>query len=94
MKTEQEYQDAIDLTPEQVKAFTALKKAVTRCEKENIYFYQNLETLHALNGNNVRTIEIGGDSLAPNCLQYKFYPGIMITCSFADDNHYVVLMDE
>lgn len=94
MKTAEEYQDAIELTPEQKKAFTALVRAVNRCKKENIYFYQCLETLGALNGNNVRCVDEGGPCGAPNSLQHMDFPKVRTECSFADDTHYVTLHDE
>lgn len=97
MKTQEEYQEAIELTPEQVKAFAALKRAVTRCRKTNIFFYQVLSSLGALNGNNVHDIGDdcyrGGDIEDPHCMQYLQYPTVETECSFADDNHFVFLHD-
>ena len=95
------YQQAIELTPEQVKAFSSLKRAVGKCRRANILFYQCLETLGGINGNNVKSIcgdsdiEFRGlDSESPNCLQFKLYPSVVTECSFADDNHFVLLHDE
>ena len=44
------YQGKIELTPEQKKAWTQLVRAVNRCKKEKIYFYQNIDSLGGLNG--------------------------------------------
>jgi len=96
--TKEEVQQKIELTISQNKAFNELKKAVKKCKKTNIYFYQVLETLSALNGNNVKSVECLDD---PTCkgigyddsrnLQYLSYPGIETDCSFADDTHIVIL---
>lgn len=100
MKTEEEYQEAIDLNPEQKKAFAALKRAVKRCRDANVYFYQNLEHLGALNGDNVETVltdedvPYGNDGGHPACLQDKDFPSVDTVCSFADDNHFIKLWDE
>ena len=94
MKTEEEYQEAIELNNEQVKAFAALERAFSRCKKENILFYQNMDKLGALNGNNVRCVDEGCDAFAPNCLQFKDYPIVKLVDPFADDLHYVRLYDE
>lgn len=94
MKTEEEYQEAIKLNPVQARAFAALKKAFKSCRKANIYFYQNMQTLGALNGNNVKRVDEGGDIDAPNCLQFKDYPTIQSEHAFADDTHYITLHDE
>ena len=90
------YQELIELTPEQKKAWTQLVRAVNRCKKEKIYFYQNLDSLGGLNGRNVAEVVDGlntrGD--APNCLQYLDYPTVKTSCSFADDDHFVILHGE
>ena len=91
-----EVQKLIELTPEQDKAFSALSKAVKRCRKENILFYQCMETLGALNGNNVDSIlcpddrggERGSEEMS---LHFLSFPCVETECSFADDTHYVVL---
>ncbi len=73
-----------------------MARAVRKCKKENIYFYQCLESLGGLNGNNVLDIQTDvenpkGESLDPNCLQFLSYPEVKTDCSFADDNHFIVL---
>lgn len=92
--TRDEIQEKIELTPKQLKAFTSLKRAFARCKKENIYFYQMLHVLSGLNGDNVADIMTdveypGAELFDPLCLQYLDYPSINVTCSFADDNHFV-----
>lgn len=94
--TKEKVQEKINLTPEQTKAFTSLKRAVARCKKENIYFYQMLDVLSGLNGNNVADIMTdveypGAGIFDPLCLQYLNYPSVSITCAFADDNHFIAL---
>ncbi len=96
IKDHEYYQNKIDLNQAQRKAWTALVRAVNRCKKENIYFYQMLEHLGGLNGNNVDTINTdvekkNGSSSDPDCLQSMLYPHVTTCCSFADDNHFVVL---
>lgn len=95
---QEQYQDKIKLTETQRKAWTQLVRAINKCKKENIYFYQVLETLCGLNGNNVHCVEgdtdfdhRGKTSNSPDCLQYLDFPTVKTTCSFADDNHFVVL---
>ena len=102
MKKDAEYyQRKISLTPEQRKAWTQLVRAINRCKKEKIFFYQVLEHLGGLNGHNVHTVEGDSDKDhqdktcdSPSCLQYKNFPSVVTACSFADDNHFIVLKDE
>ena len=99
--TQDEVQELIDLNPAQKKAFNSLIRAVNKCRKENVYFYQVLESLHALNGDNVDAVVCPDDLLYKGCntsghdeernLQFLSFPTIDTTCSFADDTHYVVL---
>ena len=101
MKTEEEYQEAIELNPEQNKAFKALERAVKKCKESNIYFYMVLDSLGALNGDNVDKVE-DHDGIAfsnhsnkgcgaPDCLQYKSFPFINVTDAWADDDHFIIL---
>ena len=96
------YQEKIELTTEQKKAWTQLVRAINKCKKEKIHFYQCMEYLGGLNGKNVRDV---GDSIvvscgkdkssdAPNCLQHLSFPRVTTACSFADDSHFVLLTDE
>ena len=41
-------QEAIDLTPEQVKAVASFKRAVKKCQKTGVRFYTVLETISFL----------------------------------------------
>ena len=97
-KDDEFYQEKINLTPAQVKAWTQLVRAVGRCKKENIYFYQCLETLCGLNGHNVHevgdsiSLPGGMDLLSPSCLGNKCYPQVETSCSFADDDQMERLM--
>ncbi len=89
-----DYQEAINLNEEQKKAWKQLVRAINKCKKEHIFFYQCLEDLGGLNGNNVSTIGIdSGDYGDDNCLQGLSYPRVETSCSFADDNHFVILKD-
>ena len=104
MKTNEEMQEAIELTPEQEKAWRSLERAIKKCKKENIYFYQVLESLGGLNGNNVRTIACDSDMPIlysnkffddnRNLNGYLYFPFICTSCSFADDSHFVILKGE
>ena len=98
MLTDDQYQDAITLTHAQKLAFNAFKRAVARCDKEEVFFYQVLDTVYALNGYNVFDIQGGEDHVnndadSPDCLQYKHYPYISFVDSWCDDNHFIVLND-
>ncbi len=90
----EEVQEKIDLTPEQEKAFNALIRAVKRCEKENIYFYQVLEKLGALNGHNVLAVGDDLDYSDPTNLQRLLYPVVGLTDAWADDTHFVKLKED
>ena len=83
-----------ELTEEQEKAWKSLKRAVKKCEKSNIYWYQVLDLLHAFNGNLVDSVDDHCDKPLPNGafdLTFKLLDSIPLTCSFADDNHHVIL---
>lgn len=49
MEKYKELEKLLELTPEQKKAFTALKRALNRCEKEKILLYINNDEFGALN---------------------------------------------
>ncbi len=95
-------QEMINLTESQEKAFNSLKRAVKKCEESNIFFYHVLETLGALNGDNVESIVVteGDLSFDPlehtddNSLDVLLYPTLQISESFADDSHWVILKGE
>ena len=92
-------QSKIELTPDQRKAWTQLVRAINRCKKENVFFYQVLETLNGLNGHNVRTVRCCNDKRLSGSIEQVYeddrrldfydYPSVDTTCSFADDTHYV-----
>jgi hypothetical protein len=96
-------QERIDLTPNQDKAFKELILAIKKCKKANVYFYQVLETLYALNGNQVGEVVDDIDLSHTNRrhledeehhLGYKQLPSVKTTCSWADDAHYAIMKDE
>lgn len=98
IRDEEYYQEAVDLNEEQEKAWKSLVRAIAKCKKANIYFYQVLESLHGLNGNHVETIRLEDrgclESLSgdhPSCLQMKELPCVITTDGFADDNHFIEL---
>lgn len=86
--------EELELNPEQQKAWESLTIALKKCEKTNICFYSVLDSLHALNGNNVRRVhddpKIGGVNL-----NFELLPSITIKGfgSWADDTHFVELKD-
>jgi hypothetical protein len=93
----EEVQEMIDLTPNQEKAWKSLKRAFTKCAKENIYLYQVLDSLSGLNGNNISKIlekaEVE-DSKGWNDernLQNLAYESVKTTDAWADDTHFVIL---
>ena len=93
------YQHKIDLTLAQKKAWIQLVKAINKCKKEKIRFYQLQELLIGLNGLNVIAVgtdlDMGTDNPnLPQCLQYKNYQSIETAHSGADDNHFVLLKGE
>lgn len=88
--------DPSELTPEQKKAFNALKRAVKKCQDANVYFYQVLSTTHAMNGNVVVSVEEGRGIEAPGGMintDELYMDSVSITDSWADDTHYVVLKE-
>lgn len=97
--TRVEVQEAIDLTPKQQKAWESFERALKKCRDSNIYFYQVLDYLAPLNGNNVATIagELDGvdvsDDTHPCNLQYLHYDRTALADSWTDDTHFVVLKD-
>ena len=92
------------LTPKQKQAFDELVKAVDKCKKVKVLFYHNLDTLGALNGHQVNEvaddIELRRRGLRhiknkDHSLNYTIdYPSVNLVCSWADDEHYVVMRDE
>ncbi len=99
MLSREEIQELIDLTPDQKKAWTQLVRAIKRCKKANIHFYQVLSSLHGLNGNNIKRIdESEAYHSVASCeineeanLQHLDCPWVETDCSWADDTHYVTI---
>ena len=98
MLSKEEIQELIDLTPKQEKVWAQLKRAINACRKNKVYFYQVLESLYGLNGNNVERIEeeefyyhMGIEQNKNANLQMLDYPGVNTACSWADDTHYVIV---
>ena len=96
-ETQEDVQEKINLTKAQEKAFNALTRAVKKCKEENIFFYQVLEHIGALNGNNVRSVanieefeNIRGHE-DPRILDYLYFPTAKTSCSWTDDTHIVLL---
>jgi len=96
-----DYQEAIELTPAQSRAWKQLERAVNRCKKEGVYFYQVLETVCGLNGKNVADVMTDVDKNIPgwelckaSCLQWLSYPTVSMGSPLADDRHYVRLKAE
>lgn len=94
--TTEEVQEKINLTGGQQKAWTQLVRAVKKCNKEKVFFYQVIEYVSPLNGKNVADVmtEVDEgyrrrDSLDPLCLQHLDYPVIKMGSPLADDNHFV-----
>ena len=86
----------------QEKAWKSFVRAVKKCKKTGIYFYQVLDAVSALNGHNVKSIHPPDDIILEgmpkhiyndnrNLNGFLYYPSINITDAFADDMHYVRL---
>lgn len=101
--TREEVQELVDLTIEQKKAWLAFEKAVKKCKKEKIFFYQVLETIGALNGYNVKDVRCYDDKGISGVPSHMFdsgtrclngpidYDSVYVVGSFADDDHYIQL---
>ena len=58
--------EKLDLTPEQLKAFNRMKRAFNDCKKLGVHFEQSHESLIALNGENVLSVEESNGDFADN----------------------------
>lgn len=78
------------LSDSQAKAFKSLQRAFKKCKKENILFYTVLETVHALNGNEVSVVHdsINGNEIS-DCIDLSNYIIDEGLAGWADDTHYV-----
>jgi hypothetical protein len=93
-----ETQRLIDLNDKQKKAFSKFISAVKACQKANVLFYQVLETIHGLNGDNIVGIHDGSPSVdygkptdRAHCLDDCSNPCVIVCDGWADDPHYVEL---
>jgi hypothetical protein len=96
--TKEDYDRAIELTPEQKKAWKKFEEAVKGLRKTNVYIYQMLAKIGGLNGDHVERVtdasQVANPLLHPGCLQYLDYPGIEVSDAWADDSHVVILTRE
>ena len=95
-ETVEQVQEKVNLTAKQKKAWAQLVRAVNKCKEENILFYQVLETLMGLNGNEVIAVEnaeyVGHSVYSHRALVVAVAPHVGIDMggsSFADDVHVV-----
>lgn len=77
------------LDAEQIKAFKSLKRAFKKCKTANIDFYTVLETIHAVNGNQVSAIDEGQEHLVTDVLDLSYTLVDVGFSGFADDAHRV-----
>jgi hypothetical protein len=91
------YPDPTALTPAQKKAVDELKKAFAAAKRANVYFYQVLDSVHALNGRVVHSVVTDSDSGRADCSMREFDYPEMITFGqlnpFSDDEHFVIFKD-
>lgn len=91
------YPDPTELTAAQKKAVADLKKAFSAAKRAKVYFYQVLDTVHALNGNLVDVVVTEDDSFRADCSLRDFHRPEEVCCRlinpFADDEHYVIFKD-
>ena len=89
--TQDEIQEAIDLTPDQERAWRRLERAYKACRHEGIELYQVLDSLHGLNGKNIARVHDEGNPQDPESLMELYYPTIKTAHAWADDTHFVEL---
>lgn len=63
--------EKLDLTPEQLKAFNRMKRAFNDCKKLGVRFEQSHESLIALNGKNVLSVEESNGDFADNEIEIQ-----------------------
>lgn len=82
------FDELVELTPEQAKAWRRFDKAFNDFKKAGGKFYTVLETVYGYNGEHVKTIENDGDhSLHTHEMPvFIFDAGL---AGFADDEHFV-----
>ena len=91
------YPDPTILTPAQKKAVAELKRAFAAAKKANVYFYQVLDSVHALNGRMVHAVVTNSDEDRADCSMREFDMPDLITFGqlnpLSDDEHFVVLKE-
>lgn len=91
------YPDPTELTPAQIKAVAELKKAFAAAKRANVYFYQVLDSVHALNGRVVHSVVTNSDSDRGDCSMRDFdYPALITFGQlnpFSDDEHFVIFKE-
>ena len=94
--------DSITMTLEQQKAFKSLQRAIKKCEKLNVLFYQILDITYGLNGDTINRIHDNED-FPGGCTCHSenalwdvanYAPFITTECSWADDLHFVQLKEK
>jgi len=81
--------DLSTLDSEQIKAFKSLERAFKKCKAVNIDFYTVLETIHAVNGNQVSQIDDAQEHLVQDALDLSYTLVDVGFSGFADDTHRV-----
>lgn len=82
------FEELVELTPAQQKAWNRLEKAFNDFKKAGGKFYTVLETVHGYNGKHVESIENEGDySLHLRTIGPSISDGGL--SGFADDEHFV-----
>ena len=93
--TKDQVQRAINLKPNQLKAWRAFERAVKGLKKNNVELYQVLHHVSGLNGDHIKSIENSEytslDYKDPGNLQNLSYPTIDFVDGWADDTHIVIL---
>lgn len=96
--TKDEVQERIELTTDQQKAWKQFERAVKRCKDTGIRFYQVLDSVGALDGRQIRTIDNAEntvhDGFGPRGFNCLSYPYIQLTDSWDDDPHVVIFEDD
>jgi hypothetical protein len=84
----EDLEERVALTHEQKLAFTALKKSIARCKKEDVYLFKMLDHIHAVNGNEVLLVNEDMSDYSINNFHVPYtdlYGG-----NFADEDLYIV----
>lgn len=89
----------ITMTDRQEKAFKTLQRAVKRCQKENVLFYQVIDTITGMNGDNICMIHDGcGGRMKMDAMRVDVIAGslssVTMENSWPDEPQYVELYGE